>query len=240
MKPNISVPLEIKSLEKREFEGHGSIFKNVDLGGDIVLPGAFKRTLLSHRKAGTLPQMFWMHDPSRVPGKWLAMDEDDEGLSVRGVLANTDLGNEIHTLLKMDAVRGLSIGYRTIDQDFDKDGNRLIKEAELWEVSVVSLPMNPLAQVAHVKSRMAADGAYVPTAREFEDEFIRMGCSRKTAKTLVSGILNLAGSSASGACGMPVSHDESLRDAETVEMEAAKALLTIHEVTLAHLVKRNA
>ena len=60
MKPNISVPLEIKSLEKREFDGHGSIFKNVDLGGDIVLPGVFKRTLSSHRKAGTLPQMFWI------------------------------------------------------------------------------------------------------------------------------------------------------------------------------------
>jgi HK97 family phage prohead protease len=186
MRPSLTIPLEIKSLTEREFEGHGSVFKNVDLGGDIVLPGAFKRSLKEHRDAGALPQMFWMHDPSRVPGKWLEMSEDKKGLAVRGVLADTDLGNEIHTLLKMDAVRGLSIGYVTRDQDFDKDGNRLIKEADLWEVSVVSLPMNPLAQVAHVKSRLSAAGEYVPTVREFERHLRDVGCSQKVAKILIS------------------------------------------------------
>jgi uncharacterized protein len=193
MKPTLTVSLEMKSLNAKEFEGHGSIFDNVDLGGDIVLPGAFKRSLAYHRKAGTLPQMFWMHDPSRVPGKWLSMNEDDDGLAVKGVLADTDLGNEIHTLLKMDAVRGLSIGYMTKDMDFDKEGNRLIKEAELWEVSVVSLPMNPLAQVAHVKSRLSADGAYVPTSRELEAYFRKIGCSKKTARTLISKLFDSSG-----------------------------------------------
>jgi HK97 family phage prohead protease len=186
MRPHLTIPLEIKSLSDREFEGHGSVFKNIDLGGDIVLPGAFKRSLAQHREAKSLPQMFWMHDPSRVPGKWLEMSEDKKGLAVRGVLADTDLGNEIHTLLKMDAVRGLSIGYVTRDQDFDKDGNRLIKEADLWEVSVVSLPMNPLAQVAHVKSRLSAVGEYVPTVREFERVLRDVGCSQKVAKVLIS------------------------------------------------------
>jgi HK97 family phage prohead protease len=186
MKPTLTIPLEIKSLSDREFEGHGSVFKNIDLGGDIVLPGAFKRSLAQHREAKSLPQMFWMHDPSRVPGKWLDMHEDKKGLSVHGVLADTDLGNEIHTLLKMEAVRGLSIGYVTRDQDFDKDGNRLIKEADLWEVSVVSLPMNPLAQVAHVKSRLSAVGEYVPTVREFERVLRDVGCSQKVAKVLIS------------------------------------------------------
>jgi len=193
MKPTLTVPLEIKSLAKREFEGHGSVFRNVDLGGDIVVPGAFARSLAEHRKASSLPQMFWMHDPSRVPGKWIDMREDDEGLAVKGVLAETELGNEIHTLLKMDAVRGLSIGYRTRDYDFDKDGNRLIQDAELWEVSVVSLPMNPLAQVAHVKARLSADGAYVPTPREMEAEFRRMRISKSNARRIVSVIYNGAG-----------------------------------------------
>lgn len=165
----MNVALEVKALSDREFDGHGSVFKNIDLGGDIVLPGAFKRSLAEHKEEGSLPQMFWMHDPSRVPGKWLDMSEDKKGLVVKGVLADTDLGNEIHTLLKMEAVRGLSIGYRTLDQDFDKDGNRLIKEAELWEVSIVSLPMNPKAQIQHVKSRLSARGEYVPTTEEMAE-----------------------------------------------------------------------
>lgn len=218
MKPTLTIPLEIKALSDREFSGHGSIFKNVDLGGDIVVPGAFKRSLAEHRKANSLPQMFWMHDPSRVPGKWLSMSEDSEGLVVKGVLADTELGNEIHTLLKMDAVRGLSIGYRTLDQDFDRDGNRLIKEAELWEVSVVSLPMNPLAQVAHVKSRLSAAGEYVPTVREFERHLRDVGCSQKVAKTLIAKVFD--GDDSNGM----LDHQRDAGDAEDELIRAGKAL----------------
>jgi HK97 family phage prohead protease len=184
-RPNLTIPLEVKGLADREFEGHGSIFKNVDLGGDIVVPGAFKNSLAQHKKSGSLPALFWMHDPSRVAGKWTEMSEDSDGLKVKGVLAPTPLGDEIHTLLKMEAVKGLSIGYRTLDHDYDKDGNRLIKEAELWEVSVVSLPMNPLAQVAHVKSRLSEKGEYVPTPKEFERTLRDAGCSRNVAKTIL-------------------------------------------------------
>lgn len=187
MKQNLTLPLEIKNLSSREFDGHGSVFGNEDLGGDIVANGAFSRSLKAHRDNDSLPQMFWMHDPSQVAGKWLDMSEDETGLKVKGVLAKTPLGDEIHELLKMDAVRGLSIGYQTLDQDW-KDGVRIIKEAELWEVSVVSLPMNPLAQIAHVKSRLSALGEYVPTAREFERTLRDVGCSQKVAKTILSKV----------------------------------------------------
>lgn len=186
MKPQISVPLEIKSLSNREFTGYGSVFRNVDLGGDVVAPGAFRRTLAQHEKSGTLPAMFWMHDPSRIPGKWTDMREEKDGLHVKGILADTPLGNEVHTLLKMDAVRGLSIGYRTVDADYDKEGNRIIREAELFEVSVVSLPMNPLAQVQHVKSQLSAMGEYVPTSRELERILRDVGCSKGIARRIVA------------------------------------------------------
>jgi HK97 family phage prohead protease len=188
MKHNLTIPLEVKNLQSREFDGHGSVFGNEDFGGDVVVPGAFRKSLAEHREAGSLPQMFWMHDPAQVAGKWTEMAEDETGLKVKGVLADTPLGNEIHTLLKMDAVRGLSIGYRTIAQDWKDDGTRLIKEAELWEVSVVSLPMNPLAQVAHVKSRLSARGEYVTTAREFEKTLRDVGYSQRVAKVMVSKI----------------------------------------------------
>ena len=188
MKTYLTTQLEIKSLKDREFEGHGSIFGNEDLGGDIVMPGAFKRTLKQYQEKGDLPLMFWMHDPSRVAGKWTDMYEDGDGLRVKGVLADTPLGNEIRTLLQMDAVKGLSIGYRTLDDDYDKHGRRLLKELELWEVSVVSLPMNPLAQVAHAKSQLSAAGEYVPTAREFEHALRDVGCSQKTAKRIISKV----------------------------------------------------
>jgi len=186
----LNIAFDIKSLSAREFDGHAAVFRNVDLGGDIVLPRAFKRTIAEHKKDGGLPPMFWMHLPDRVPGKWLEMAEDDRGLKVHGLLAETDLGNEMHTLLKMEAVRGLSIGFRTRDVDFDADGNRLLKEVDLWEVSLVSLAMNPLAQVESVKSRLSKDGVYVQDRREFE-RFLRVnGYSRKFAENAISKIFN--------------------------------------------------
>lgn len=211
-KPNITIPLEIKGLNEREFDGHGSIFKNVDLGGDIVMPGAFKRSLATHKANNDLPSMFWMHKADQIPGKWTEMYEDEKGLAVKGVLAPTPLGDEIHTLLKMDAVKGMSIGYMTKDYDYDKDGNRLIKEADLWEVSVVSLPMNPLAQVVHVKSQLSERGEYVPSIKEFENTLRDAGCSRTVAKTIISKIYD-------GEVKPSI-----LRDAGQETIEAAEAL----------------
>jgi HK97 family phage prohead protease len=235
MNPHLTVPLEVKRLSDREFEGYGSIFGNVDLGGDVVVPGAFKRSLAQHQKSGSLPALFWMHDPSRVAGKWVDMSEDKNGLRVKGVLADTPLGNEIRTLLQMEAVKGLSIGYRTLDQDFDKDGNRLIKEAELWEVSVVSLPMNPLAQVVHAKSRLSAVGEYVPTPREFERILREVGCSHSVSKRIVSKMFD-----EDEARDEPVGIDitPEARDEFDGDAEAAAALKAFSDTLLASAVRR--
>jgi HK97 family phage prohead protease len=230
MTQRISVSLEVKTVGDREFEGHGSVFKNVDLGGDIVMPGAFKRTLAKHRKDGTLPAMFWMHDAAQVPGKWVDMGEDSKGLYVKGVFADTQLGNEVRTLLHMKAVRGLSIGYVPKDVDFDDDGVRLIKEAELWEVSVVSLAMNPLAQVESVKSRLSVLGEYVPTVKEFERILRNAGCTRSTAKLISYKIRMLEDEEGEGVMSEPEPRNVEVQD-------PAKALREIAEKIMADSIR---
>lgn len=147
-----ALEFEVKALNDRQFEGHAAIFGNVDQGGDIVFPGAFTRSLTEHKRAGSTVPMFFQHDPARVPGVWRAVEEDAKGLHVIGELVDTELGNEMRTLLQAKALTGLSIGYRSVIADFDRDGHRLLKELELWEVSLVSLAMNPLARVAAVKA----------------------------------------------------------------------------------------
>lgn len=182
----LRVPLQLKALNSRELEGYGSTFGNVDHGDDIVIRGAFGKSLAEHKAANTLPQLFWMHQPDRVPGRWTEMAEDDDGLYVKGELADTELGNEMRTLLKMQAVRGLSIGFYPTDVDYDRNGHRLLKSVDLVEVSLVSLAMNPLAQVTAAKSRLSALCEYVPTAREFERILRDVGCSKSIARALVS------------------------------------------------------
>ena len=181
---HLNVHLEVKEIDSRMFAGHGSVFGNVDLGGDVVMPGAFKKSLA--RQKGGLPPMFWMHNPDQVPGVWKEMREDDRGLYVEGELVDTQLGNEMRTLLQKKAVRGMSIGYQAADIGFDTDGNRLLKEVDLWEVSIVSMAMNPLAQVTSAKSRLSAIGEYIPTEREFERLLRDVGCSKATAKRVVA------------------------------------------------------
>lgn len=195
MTQTLNFGLEIKALSDRGFEGHGSVFGNRDFGGDIVAPGAFARTIAAHKRSGSMPAMFWMHQADQVAGAWTDVKEDDRGLYVRGELADTTLGNEMRALLKMKAVRGLSIGYRTIDADYDRDGNRILKEVELFEVSLVSLAMNPLAKVEAVKSKLTGSGEYVPDIREFEEILRDAGLSRKAARHVCAKVYDAGPSS---------------------------------------------
>jgi len=190
MTDNLNFGLEIKALSDRQFEGHGSVFGNVDLGGDVVVRGAFKKSLADHKRNGTMPAMFWMHRPDAVPGVWKEMREDERGLYVKGELAATPLGDEMRTLLNMKAVRGLSIGFRIVDREWTDEGVRLIKEIDLWETSIVSLAMNPLAKVEAAKSRLSASGEYVPTEREFEKTLRDAGYSRSVACHLASKVFD--------------------------------------------------
>jgi HK97 family phage prohead protease len=195
----ITLKLDIKALSDREFEGYGSVFNNVDLVGDVVAPGAFKGSLAEHRGAGTMPLMFWMHKPDQVAGAWVSMREDARGLSVKGVLAQTPLGDEMRSLLGLKAVRGLSIGFRTRDTEWVDDEERglyrVIKEVDLVEVSLVSLAANPLAEVTASKSRLSANGEYVQTPREFEGMLRKSGYSRTTSERIAFKVFGAGGKS---------------------------------------------
>jgi HK97 family phage prohead protease len=225
------VSLDVKSLREREFEGLGAMFRNRDLGGDIIVPGAFTKTLREPAFGEGIRPMLWMHKPDKVIGRWDSMSETDDGLYVKGALADTDLGNEIHTLLKMQAVRGLSIGYEAVDFNYDKKGNRLLKQIELHEVSVVSMPMNPLAQVVHVKSQLSAAGEYVPTIKEFESILRDAGCSRNIAKQIAYKVRMLEDEGDDG--------DRSeTPPRQAVELDAARALEALSERITADLIRR--
>lgn len=196
-----SVRFEIKTLGPREFEGYGSVFGNTDLGGDIVVPGAFAESLGEHKSNGTMPLMFWMHQADQVPGVWHDMAEDRKGLYVRGEILDTALGRDVRLLLEKNAVRGLSIGYRAVASDWREDGTRVLKQVDVHEVSIVSMAMNPLARVEAVKARLSASGEYVPTQREIEQYFRSLGCSKSVARTLIARLFE-----GSDAGGMPGGH----------------------------------
>ena len=130
----LSIPFEVKSLDDAgRLEGYASVFGVVDHGGDVVLSGAVAQSLATYAKDGAWPPMFWAHNPAQIPGVWTHMEEDGKGLRVRGQLLDTALGQDVRTMLKQKAVRGLSIGFSTAPGgvDFDREGRRLLKAVEL-------------------------------------------------------------------------------------------------------------
>ncbi len=186
---NLDCALEIKALsDEGTFEGYASVFGNVDSGGDKIVPGAFVQSLADGRRKGRKVKMLWAHDPSQPIGVWEDLAEDAKGLWGKGRLVlDVPKAREVHTLLKAGAVDGLSIGYRTLQSE--PDGNvRLLKEVELWEVSIVTFPMNERSKVSAVKSLVADDimeklrAGDRLTEREFETMVKGLGLSNSQAE----------------------------------------------------------
>ena len=144
--------LELKSLDLQGlFAGYASVFGVVDSQRDIVLRGAFSKSVKG--RAGEI-KFLWQHQQDEPIGIFDAMFEDARGLYVEGrLLLDVQRAKEAHTLLKMGAISGLSIGYSPVRYTIDKKtGVRRLSEVELWEVSLVTFPANEAANVTVVKS----------------------------------------------------------------------------------------
>lgn len=168
-------------------EGYGSVFTVPDRGGDVIAPGAFDASLAEHKRKGTMPAMLYQHDNWQVCGAWRSITPDKTGLKMNGEMAlATTVGKDAYELLKMGALDGLSIGFRTIRAEYNEDTDiRTILEAELWECSIVTWPMQPLARVAAVKSIARGE---TPTKRECEAALRdALGLSTRQAKALLAG-----------------------------------------------------
>lgn len=169
-------------------EGYASLFGEVDQGGDIVAAGAYGASLSKLASQDRKVKMLWQHDPSQPIGVWEELREDDRGLWVKGrILTEVEKGREAIALIKAGSIDGLSIGYRTINAQKDDGGNRVLKEVDLWEVSLVTFPMLPTARVA-TKGEVPSDlieklkAGDRLTEREFETAVKGLGLSNSQAE----------------------------------------------------------
>lgn len=140
--------LEIKQIDEYgRFKGYAATY-DLDLGNDIIERGAFEETRQENPKVPLL----WQHDPSQPIGVTYLGPEDDYGLPVEGEInLEVTRGREAYALLKQGAMKGLSIGYEAEEETWE-GGIRRLKKIRLWEVSLVTFPMNPKAGVVAVKA----------------------------------------------------------------------------------------
>jgi len=160
----LTVKFEQKSVDYDEernigiVKGYASTFDNMDRAEDIISRGAFDKTILDFKNSGRPVRMLWQHNSSELIGGYPAdkMYIDEKGLFVCGEInLETQRGREAYALAKQGVLSDFSIGFRINDFEIEKEDDkiiRVIKELELFEVSLVGEPMNTEAVFTEVKS----------------------------------------------------------------------------------------
>lgn len=165
------------------FEGYASTFGgDPDKGGDIVAKGCFAETLKKNGDGNGIA-MLWSHDARMPIGAWQNFLEDEKGLFCKGMVhpKAAPEGVPVLDLLRMGGIKGLSIGYKTIQATRDEKKNtRTLQKVDLLEVSLVTFPMNTRASVTSVKGILEAK-----TPRELEGALREAGIDHQVSKYLV-------------------------------------------------------
>lgn len=198
--------LDLKRVDRTGvFSGYASLFDVADLGRDVIMPGAFRETLQKRGAGGV--KMLFQHDPAQPIGIWTRLVEDTRGLYAEGrLLKDVATAREVEALMRAGVLDGLSIGFRALKSKRDaRSGMRRIEAIDLWEISVVTFPMQPDARVtvpppaASVTERPFFKR--LPTEREFERWLTRdAGLTRGEARALMRcGLPGLAALREAGA-----------------------------------------
>ena len=138
-------------------EGYASVFGNVDLGGDIVVKGAFSKTLKERLKTGAIKLIDShrvMAGTEKVIGVVSDAKEDDYGLWFRGKVSTVQSAQDVRVKIREGILNALSFGYDVVKATRDEKQPEItyLKELKLHEISVVIWGMNPEAKITTVKS----------------------------------------------------------------------------------------
>lgn len=141
--------INIKSIDSTGvFTGYASVFNVIDEQNDSIQSGAFKKCISKPSKI----KLLWQHNTSEPIGIIEELNEDAHGLYIKArLLLDLPKARETYSLIKNEAISGLSIGYRIDDFNYDLKGVRYIKRLTLLEISVVTFPANTEATITNVK-----------------------------------------------------------------------------------------
>lgn len=153
---DLKIKKAMEEEDKGIIEGLASTFNNEDRVQDIILPGAFTKSLNGFRsKQQNIPLLFG-HNDRDLPLGGLDPNktyEDSNGLNVVGKLdLDTQRGRDAFSLLKKGFLNSFSIGFVSNDFDYRSGGGTVFKNVDLMEVSIVNVPANPMANISSVKT----------------------------------------------------------------------------------------
>lgn len=164
----LNIPFEIKADKGDELiiTGYGAVKGNIDSYKDVIVDGAFTKTL---KERGDRIAFCLQHDIYNPIGKILDIKEDAKGLALDVRISDSEAG--IKTKVREGILKEMSIGYSVMDmKKGEQDGEEVnfLTEIKLYEVSLVTIAANPEAMIEGMKSEDQSNKDFI------SDEFDRI------------------------------------------------------------------
>ena len=201
---SVSVKFKTDGLSDGEFLGYASVFGNKDSYGDVVVKGAFAKTLTGWREKGLPIPILWDHntsDPDYNLGAVITAEEDDRGLKIHGRLdLDSPKAAQAYRLLKAGRVGQMSFAYSVIDGAYVQtadDSFYELRELDLYEVSIVPIGANQETEILAVKAfaeSLRAKAGRVYSAKS-EDTLRSVKSALDEASQAIENVLNAIGDS---------------------------------------------
>lgn len=154
IKLNNSLDFNVKDVDTngRVVSLYAAAFDNIDRDGDVIVKGAFKKTIKEQGPQG-IDEIWHLlyHNPDMPVSKAFELTEDNYGLLAKVRMPNTDRGNDTLQMYLDGHYKHHSIGYQTIRKQ-DRQQYKELQELRLFEKSTVLWAANPAATVVDVKS----------------------------------------------------------------------------------------
>ena len=137
-------------LSKRIVKGYFAAFGNKDSDGDIIVKGAFKKTIAENKDRF---QHLFNHNWDNLIGKIIEVGEDETGLFFASKMSETDEGQRALIRYQEGILREHSIGYEVIRYEADQQSKAMmLTELKLWEGSAVTWGANEKTPVTELKT----------------------------------------------------------------------------------------
>jgi HK97 family phage prohead protease len=132
-----SFDLEVKDVDAKSgtVTGYFSAFGMVDSDGDIMMPGAFKRSIQDWGVEGKQRIKHLLnHNPSQPLGKLTMLKEDNFGLYYESKVGTHQLGKDFVKMVESGLIAEHSIGFKTLREQKSGEANQ-IQDVMLFEGS---------------------------------------------------------------------------------------------------------
>lgn len=152
---------ELKDIDEQTgiVTGYASVFGNKDSDNEIVMPGAFKKSIEERGPASAKPRIkhLWMHSSWEPIGIPVVLKEDGHGLYFESQFGKDQFSRDKLQMHIDRIITELSIGYNVIRSEDVRDEatqervSRKLFELKLWEYSSVTWGANSLTEVISAK-----------------------------------------------------------------------------------------